>query len=51
MADVTEQPPIVLAHAAEPALLIGGPLLMIAVFAVLEVQARRRHRESEEDQD
>ena len=42
-------PPIVLAHAAEPALLIGGPLLMIAIFVFLERGARKRQRQQDQD--
>ena len=41
-------PPIVLAHAAEPAVLIGGPLLMLSIFVLLEWRARRGERSNDE---
>ena len=44
-----QTPRVVLAHAAdEPAvLLIGAPLLLIAIFLFLEWRARRRERDSD----
>ena len=43
-----QNPPIVLAHAAEPAVLIGGPLLLLSIFAFLEWRARRDERAADE---
>ena len=45
---MSSTPPIVLAHAAEPAVLIGGPLLMIAIFLLLERGARKRERHQDQ---
>ena len=44
--------PLILAHPADsPVLLIGAPLLMIGVFALLERNARKRAREEQEQDD
>lgn len=45
---MTQPTTIILAHAAEPAVLIGGPVLMLLLFVVFQWRARHRDRKDDE---
>ena len=52
MLDVWAWPPIVLAHGGglPGAALIGGPLLIVTIFLVLELRANKREQDPPEDE-